>query len=69
MFFPALWTRSEMNRPENIWLMTTPVSAKKTMMPVVCMNDTRPMVAPPPHRVAAMAAKKMGSGMLRPATA
>jgi len=49
--------------------MTTPERAKKTMMPVVCMKEMRPMVAPPPHSVAAMAAKKMGMGMLRPATA
>jgi hypothetical protein len=58
-----------MNNPEKIWLMTTPVSAKNTMIPVVCIKEIRPMVAPPPHKVAAMAAKKIGSGILRPATA
>lgn len=45
------------------------MSPAKTTMPVVCMNETRPMVAPPPHRVAAMAAKKMDMGRPRPATA
>ena len=58
-----------MYRPEKIWLITTPMSPAKTTMPVVCMNETRPMGAPPPHRVAAMAAKKMDMGRPRPATA
>ena len=49
--------------------MTTPINPAKTTMPVVCMKATRPMVAPPPQSVAAMAAKKMLMGRPRPATA